>query len=81
MLSFFRYILLILLIFLMWQFIKILNRRSKESKKQQDNQSLKPAPETLLRCAQCGTHVPRKEAVYSEDGRIFCCHSHKDAAR
>jgi uncharacterized protein len=86
MLSFFRYILLILLIFLIWKLIKILHRRSKESKKQKDNhpkdnRPLKPVPETLLRCAQCGIHVPKKEAIYSEDGRVFCCHSHKESVK
>jgi len=79
MIPFFRSILLILLIFLLWRLWQILNRRSKNLKKQQNNQVPKPTQETLLRCAHCGTHIPKKEAIYSEDGRVFCCQSHKNA--
>jgi len=79
MLPFIRSILLILLIFFLWQLFKILQRRSKKLKKQQDTIVPKSPPETLLRCAHCGTHIPKKEAVYSEDGRVFCCSAHKAA--
>ena len=36
--------------------------------------------EDMVRCAQCGVHVPKGESVQSE-GRFFCCAGHRDAYR
>lgn len=38
-------------------------------------------PEAMVRCAQCGIHLPRSEALLSADGRTFCCAAHRDQAR
>jgi uncharacterized protein len=32
--------------------------------------------ETMVRCAQCGVHLPRSESI-STDGRYFCSAEHK----
>jgi len=79
MIPFVRSILLILLIFFLWRLWKILNRRSKNLKQQGNNPPPKPSTEALLRCAHCGTHIPKQEAIYSEDGKTFCCQAHKNA--
>ena len=76
---FIRSLLLIFLIFFLWQLWKIINRRSKILKEQQNNPSPKPSPEILLRCAHCGTHILKQEAVYSGDGKAFCCQAHRNA--
>jgi uncharacterized protein len=39
-------------------------------------------PDPLVRCVQCGVHMPRSEAVVAA-GQPFCCadHAHRYAAR
>ncbi len=39
-----------------------------------------PAVEDMVRCAQCGVHLPRSESVQA-DGRFFCSAEHRDAFR
>jgi len=33
------------------------------------------APETMVRCAHCGVHLPRSEALLS-NGQFWCCEEH-----
>lgn len=33
-------------------------------------------PDTMVACAHCGVHLPRGEAVFSPDGRVFCSAAH-----
>ncbi len=46
------------------------------------NQTATPPvePQTMLRCKQCGVHVPSSEAVLA-NGENFCCAAHRDAYR
>jgi len=40
-----------------------------------------PTPaEPMVRCAHCGLHLPRKEAL-AEDERWYCSEAHRDADR
>lgn len=36
--------------------------------------------EDMVRCAQCGVHLPKSESVES-DGQFFCGTGHRDAYR
>lgn len=36
------------------------------------------APQTMLRCAQCGLHLPREEALPGRGG-VFCSAAHRAA--
>lgn len=36
--------------------------------------------ENMVRCAQCGVHLPQGESVQAE-GENFCCAAHRDAYR
>ena len=38
------------------------------------------ATEDMVRCAQCGVHLPKSESVRAQD-RDFCCAAHRDAYR
>jgi uncharacterized protein len=42
----------------------------------------KPAKKVndMVRCARCGTFVPRDEAIGEED-RYYCCNQHRDEDR
>lgn len=33
--------------------------------------------EDMVRCAQCGVHLPKSESVRAQD-RDFCCAAHRD---
>ncbi len=35
-----------------------------------------PAGEDMVRCAQCGVHMPRSES-YLSDGRLYCSDEHR----
>ncbi len=37
-----------------------------------------PKTEDMVRCLQCGVHVPKSESVQAE-GRNFCCIAHRDS--
>ncbi|MEO7621909.1 MAG: PP0621 family protein [Gallionella sp.] len=36
------------------------------------------AAEDMVRCAQCGVHLPKGECIKA-DGLTFCCEEHRDA--
>lgn len=36
--------------------------------------------EDMVRCAQCGVHLPKSESVREQD-KDFCCAAHRDAYR
>lgn len=35
-------------------------------------------PEAMLRCVECGLHLPRHEALAGPEG-VFCCEAHRVA--
>ena len=39
-----------------------------------------PAVEDMVRCAHCGVHIPRSEAILA-GGNFFCSTEHRDAYR
>ncbi|WP_374675956.1 PP0621 family protein [Ideonella sp.] len=34
-------------------------------------------PQSMVACAQCGTHLPAAESVEGEGGRHYCCAEHR----
>lgn len=36
-----------------------------------------PGGDTMVRCAQCGLHIPQGEALL-KDGKFYCCAEHRD---
>ena len=32
--------------------------------------------EDMVRCAQCGVHLPKRESITS-DGKFYCCDAHR----
>lgn len=68
----------LLLIALVIGIIIVLFRRLRAPKRPQDEST--PAPyDQMVRCAQCGTHLPRDRAVRSQDGHYYCSIEHRDA--
>ncbi|MGD8546573.1 MAG: PP0621 family protein [Thiohalophilus sp.] len=66
---------LIVLALLIWLIIR-LYQRFKSLGKQDGTRKEQPRPiENMVRCAQCGTHIPEKEAL-REDDRYYCSRAH-----
>ncbi|MDH2919524.1 MAG: PP0621 family protein [Sideroxydans sp.] len=59
--------------------IYVLLRRYRKNSLDQAN-TPPVEPQTMLRCKQCGVHVPSSEAVLA-NGENFCCAAHRDAYR
>lgn len=67
----------ILLALLIW-FIISLYRRFKslgEQRREQTRRQQNRPIENMVRCAQCGVHVPEKEAV-EQGGQYYCSRAH-----
>ena len=66
---------LIVLALLIWLIIR-LYQRFKSLGKQDRSRNEPPRPiENMVRCAQCGTHVPEQEAL-QQDGQYYCSRAH-----
>ncbi len=67
-----RLIVLVLLGFLAYLFVKNLKRRGDVRRTQE---TLRPV-ESMVVCACCGVHVPETEAVV-DNGQHFCSEAHR----
>ncbi len=70
-----RLILLAIAIWLAITFIRQLLQSGKPPARQH-----RPGEQNMVRCAQCGVHVPETEAV-RDDGRYYCSERHRLEAR
>lgn len=34
-------------------------------------------PQQMIRCASCGVHLPRSDALPGPDGQLYCCAEHR----
>jgi uncharacterized protein len=69
-----RLLLLVAAAWLIWRALGAWKRRSAVP--------VRRAPKLggpMVRCAHCGLHVPKREAV-TRDERSYCCEAHRDAA-
>ena len=69
--------------FLFWALVLVLVywawRRSQTRADAPSKPSAPKRPTEMVRCAQCGTHVPHEEAVQGERG-LYCSTGHRQAA-
>ena len=42
--------------------------------------TIKTLTEDMVRCAQCGVHIPVSESIQAGD-ETYCCAAHRDAGR
>lgn len=73
------FLLFIILVFLIIRFTlnRIIEIRAKQRQEilKQENEEQEPQPQEMVRCAQCGVHLPQSEAYY--DGKdTFCSEGH-----
>lgn len=64
-----RLLLLILLIFILWQFINRYKSRKKITKNA-----------VMVSCDHCGVYFPKEEAFYL-DRHYYCCKAHYEESR
>jgi uncharacterized protein len=67
-------LLLVLAVFVFWYLSR--KNRPQNPDDQPAKKSATPEPETMVRCAHCGVHLPGPEAV-SENGVFFCSEQHR----
>jgi uncharacterized protein len=52
----------------------------RQQRQPRDDAHIKPkadtAPQTMLPCAHCGTHVPERDAVQGQQG-VYCSEQHR----
>ncbi|TDY01177.1 PP0621 family protein [Thiohalophilus thiocyanatoxydans] len=66
----------IVLALLIWLVIRLYQRFKALARERRKNVPQPGRPiENMVRCEQCGTHVPEKEAI-RRDGRYYCSHAH-----
>ncbi len=63
---------LILLGFVIWF---ILTSLKKYQRSIEANKPSEPEAQDMVRCALCGTHVPKSECI-EHDGKQYCCIEH-----
>lgn len=67
---------ILLLVVLAWLVYALLKKyRSSVERDEQDKPSA-PMQEDMVRCTQCGVHLPKSEAILSR-GEFFCCDEHR----
>lgn len=72
---------LLLLVVIIWLVFSLLKKYSRSvAKDEQESGEQEPvvpaSPEDMVRCARCGVHLPRSEAILSND-EVFCCEAHR----
>lgn len=65
---------LIILALAVWLAIRLLRRLLKPPAPRRS--SAAGAAKDMVRCAGCGLHLPKPEAI-AADGRYFCCEEHR----
>lgn len=70
----FRYLFIVLALWAAIMIIRHLYRSARSSRLERDASSAVPAD--TVRCAHCGLHVPKSEAVCDGE-RCYCCETHR----
>ncbi len=72
-----KYLLVLLaVVVLLWMLFG--RNRTRRTSRGESAPRTRSGPEEMSRCARCGVHLPRSEAVLA-GGQLFCCPEHRDA--
>jgi uncharacterized protein len=69
--------------YLVYRFIQISQRKqqaARDARGEKVEPAAKPGNELMLRCDQCGIHIPASEAVTAA-GKHYCSIAHRDVDR
>lgn len=70
-----RLLIIAALIYLAWRVVKNLLSQANSRDNSSPDSSSRDA-QAMLKCAQCGVHVPAPEA-FTHNGLHFCCQEHQ----
>ena len=70
----FRYLLIVLAL---WAAIMIVRHLYRTSRSRRDSSADASAPADMVRCAHCGLHVPKSEAL-CDGAHCFCSEEHRE---
>ena len=73
-----KYLLLIGLLALVFFLLGAKRARPPEANKTAKPKAAPPPPQDMLKCAQCGLHLPQDEALPGRGG-VFCSAEHRQA--
>jgi uncharacterized protein len=58
-----------------WLIYTLLKNYGRSVEKEEEPASPSQIEEDMVRCVHCGVHLPRSEAIQSQD-EFFCCDEH-----
>ncbi|PWB54307.1 MAG: hypothetical protein C3F18_06855 [Nitrosomonadales bacterium] len=67
---------ILLLVLGVWLIYTLLKKYGRSVEKDEAAAPPSPVEEDMVRCEQCGVHLPRSEAILSR-GEFFCCDEHR----
>jgi len=67
---------LIVIAVAIWLALYLLRRLFNRSTPTPTDKTTAGSPENMVRCAQCGLHLPEAEAI-AHQGRYYCCEEHR----
>jgi uncharacterized protein len=59
-----------------WLIYSLLKKYGRSVEKDEEGAPPASIEEDMVRCVQCGVHLPRSEAILSRD-EFFCCDEHR----
>ncbi len=59
-----------------WLIYTLLKNYGRSVEKDEEPAPPSQIEEDMVRCVQCGVHLPRSEAIQSQD-EFFCCDEHR----
>ena len=68
---------LLILVAVVWLGYWLARRYFAGRKAGAQSKAERAAADDMLRCARCGLHVPRREAVWGTTGLAFCSEGHR----
>lgn len=60
--------------------VVLLYRGLRMRKQTRQAAALRSAPQNMIRCEYCGTHIPQDRAVIA-NGHPYCCEAHRASAQ
>ena len=73
-----KYVLVLLVIvFVLWWMWGRGGRGERSTGRRAAEAAPGQAPEAMVRCAHCGVHLPRSDALPAPDGALYCSAAHR----
>jgi len=71
-----KFILIVCALLLVYALVKGVRRRNRRMHDAAKSTAQAHTDEDMVRCAQCGVHLPRSESLVTQ-GQYYCCAEHR----